>query len=1044
MDSRDIVTIKRRLAALERELQELKVTVAAFEAEPDAVAPSAPEPAPVSAPEPRLEPMVATALPLEHMPAGEVPPVIGTPPSMSPPVFFPEAEIPAEPAAPPRNLLREWLAPLQLWPPTGEENAEVRLAAWWATRIGALLAVIGVVFLGIYVSRNAPPWVRLAEVMAATAAVLGAGTWLERKLPKFGTVVFGAGLALAYFCAFAAYGVPAMKVIASPAVATGCEVLVVAAILVVAWRRNSPVAATMAVLLGHVTAFLALRAGPVGFGPWVVLLLGSAAVMLRLARAWEAPSVVALPLAWCFLAAATFSRTPGIELTAGAAWGWTILYFVLFTLRDWSVAWRGGALTTVDRTVQVANSTLAVAVGLLIAGRSGGSLLTEFYFGSGVLLLGAACAWRRANVETLVPIFVCKAAGLIALGVIAKFDGQARSLVLLAQAFVMLVSARQSHVRGLRTATILGGLVALAFYLGEMRPAGAALLAGATLAEVAFLAGAIAFVAALARWLALDATSAIVGSVIVAGVAVWTAALWATQGWAPAIDLALAFLLAAAASVLRGWTPAAIVAAMLVMAAHVAMWNFPQHTWGLARLWGNELALLAASALAITLLHRRPDDNHAERALRGAIVFGIAATLAVVCFKGFQPAPALASTAAVALLLGGIAARVPRWPVAALSAPVLAFGWLLYLSHGGLGNSAWLWVAVAAAWAAPLWLTVSRAAIESICDARWREWTPTAQTAVATGITLLVIGENLGGVAQLLATMTAAFAVFGFTWKPGLRPALEASWVLWGAAVLGAVRVDAKLAGWIAAGAAWAPAWMLANVAALASAKSPPPPWRSWAEGVQATLATLVGLAVAAHHLEAEKLLAFTAVSGLAFAAWKWGRVNSARRAVVAVVAVTWLAALSFVSHRHAEGWGSDLATVIGVAVLLVALPFAIDAGLAPATRSALRWTASAAGLALVMVAFVGQRGELAPYATVACGVAAMATFLAGLLARSRPHRLCGLAGIALCIPRAFAVDLNSTLHRIAAFVALGLVLLWVGFSYHRFRHLIVDDEKKL
>ena len=27
---------------------------------------------------------------------------------------------------------------------------------------------------------------------------------------------------------------------------------------------------------------------------------------------------------------------------------------------------------------------------------------------------------------------------------------------------------------------------------------------------------------------------------------------------------------------------------------------------------------------------------------------------------------------------------------------------------------------------------------------------------------------------------------------------------------------------------------------------------------------------------------------------------------------------------------------------------------------------------------------------------------------------------------------------------ALGVVLLWVGFSYHRFRHLIVDDEKKL
>ena len=67
---------------------------------------------------------------------------------------------------------------MQLWPPSGEENAEVRLGAWWATRIGALLAVIGVVFLGLYVSRDSAPWLRLAEVMAVTAGVLGFGAWV--------------------------------------------------------------------------------------------------------------------------------------------------------------------------------------------------------------------------------------------------------------------------------------------------------------------------------------------------------------------------------------------------------------------------------------------------------------------------------------------------------------------------------------------------------------------------------------------------------------------------------------------------------------------------------------------------------------------------------------------------------------------------------------------------------------------------------------------------------------------------------------------------
>jgi uncharacterized membrane protein len=62
------------------------------------------------------------------------------------------------------------------------------------------------------------------------------------------------------------------------------------------------------------------------------------------------------------------------------------------------------------------------------------------------------------------------------------------------------------------------------------------------------------------------------------------------------------------------------------------------------------------------------------------------------------------------------------------------------------------------------------------------------------------------------------------------------------------------------------------------------------------------------------------------------------------------------------------------------------------------------------------------------------------LSSRERAARLAGLSGLALCIPRVFIVDIDSTLYRIGAFFVLGVVLLWVGFSYHRFRHLIADD----
>jgi hypothetical protein len=79
-------------------------------------------------------------------------------------------------------------------------------------------------------------------------------------------------------------------------------------------------------------------------------------------------------------------------------------------------------------------------------------------------------------------------------------------------------------------------------------------------------------------------------------------------------------------------------------------------------------------------------------------------------------------------------------------------------------------------------------------------------------------------------------------------------------------------------------------------------------------------------------------------------------------------------------------------------------------------------------------------WTSVVWAVTGVCFFVAGLYLRTRSHRIGGLVVLALCVPRVFLVDINSTLYRIAAFVVLGLVLLWVGFSYQRFKHLVNDD----
>ena len=107
------------------------------------------------------------------------------------------------------------------------------------------------------------------------------------------------------------------------------------------------------------------------------------------------------------------------------------------------------------------------------------------------------------------------------------------------------------------------------------------------------------------------------------------------------------------------------------------------------------------------------------------------------------------------------------------------------------------------------------------------------------------------------------------------------------------------------------------------------------------------------------------------------------------------------------------------------------------ATLTRLQWITAAAALVLADLLFLRQRGALAPYVTIFWGLSALTVFITGFLAGARPLRMLGLAGLALSTGRAFVVDIRSTFERIIAFLALGGVLLGVGYLYHRYQRMI-------
>jgi hypothetical protein len=485
--------------------------------------------------------------------------------------------------------------------------------------------------------------------------------------------------------------------------------------------------------------------------------------------------------------------------------------------------------------------------------------------------------------------------------------------------------------------------------------------------------------------------------------------------------------------------PAARVMALLVWAVSLSF--FIRDC-----LEGDELAALAAvgmvveliaGAAALAILTRRRTEMAVIETL-GSLALAVA-TLAFATLFPREWWPLLA----VGCVVGwGAVSRLAGWRiglpamVAMLGAGSLALLltehpglnglWRLWLNAGVLiaalaGGSVWLgrhraesqlhgqgealgWVAAFAALLVPIfhsllneWALAASAGIglaAALAGQRWRTETLLRLSAFPLGIGLCFMLIYLESPARepegLYAAALAAFSLpAALTWLLRAR----------GAAVSRATQVAAialaVAVGWIA---------IHENFT-----------------GSSILLAAAVGSAlVLLLHRWPQALGANIAASAVAAAALltPWHAVAGADWAIAAAVLAAWTAALPLVAER-------------------------LDRSAKAPVRGANFWLHGSAALILAFWVFLQQTGPLADYTSVFWGLAASALFLLGLFGRARPYRLLGLVGIALCIPRVFLVDIHDTLHRIAAFGLLGLALLWVGFSYHRFRHLLTDGADR-
>lgn len=249
--------------------------------------------------------------------AGQPPPLPDEPPQRSDPQPA-SVTPPAETSAPPAKSTPEPDPPpstastaradfpqpasAETTPATQREKTspaalEMDLGRVWLVRVGVVILLTGLVFLGNYAYQN---WIRdISNGLRLTALFALSGVWVEagrritqrENLQRFGEVVMAGGLGFFYYCVYASHHVDRLRVIDNPLLAGILLVVAAVVIAAVAWRRESKIMATMSMMLASYTTVVQ----PLG---WLACVANSALAGMGLAfltrRGWAAPGWVAM------------------------------------------------------------------------------------------------------------------------------------------------------------------------------------------------------------------------------------------------------------------------------------------------------------------------------------------------------------------------------------------------------------------------------------------------------------------------------------------------------------------------------------------------------------------------------------------------------------------------------------------------------------------------------------------------------------------------------------------------------------------------------
>ncbi|QLD90247.1 DUF2339 domain-containing protein [Natronomonas salina] len=336
---------------------------------------------------------------------------------------------------------------------------ELAVGVRWLGLLGALALVVGVVFfVRLAIERGMlGPLGRVAAGTVGGLALLAVGRYAatRRGYVRWGRIASGAGLAVAYFSIYAAYGFASYReAIGTPLwAALAAMTLLVGATAAVSIRDRAPLVAGEAFLFGYVTAYLSTEATTLVLTPTYALLLAGGLVAIAAVRSWSGLVVASVFATYAVVGFWLLDLDPpswGVAVVTGATF---LLYLAgSYALRRYDrfddPLFRGGLVA-----LTVSNGLFAA---LLLEISLLGLFAEPLVEGAGTVLVGLALAVFYALTDR--PSVLHRHAG-----VPGRRDGTAAatSVVLLAVGLGQALGPFWTTVAGLAVVCLAVGLSAV-------------------------------------------------------------------------------------------------------------------------------------------------------------------------------------------------------------------------------------------------------------------------------------------------------------------------------------------------------------------------------------------------------------------------------------------------------------------------------------------------------------------------------------------------------------------------------------------------------